>query len=53
VPAGGRDDDGAYTEGSIHAMADERLVQMTRSAKRFAKSLDAETNGDDGDDGEP
>ena len=41
VPAGRRDEEGAYPEGSIHAMVEERLVEMARTAKQFAEEMGA------------
>ncbi len=49
VPADRRDEEGAYPEGSIHAMVEERLVEMARTAKQFAKSLGTETDDDNED----
>ena len=49
VPAGQPDEEGVYPEGSIHARVEERLVQMARTAKQFAKSLNDETKPDNGE----
>jgi predicted ATP-dependent protease len=37
VPAGERDDDGTFPEGSVHRMAQDRLVEFARRRQSFAR----------------
>jgi lon-related putative ATP-dependent protease len=48
VPAGQQGEDGLYPADSIHARVEERLVQMARTAKRFAKTLNDELKAKNG-----
>jgi lon-related putative ATP-dependent protease len=38
VPAGERQADGSWTEGSVNALVEQRLQQMAESARRFASN---------------
>jgi predicted ATP-dependent protease len=42
VPAGERQADGSYPEGSINALVDQRLRDMLENMKKFSGSADKE-----------
>ena len=40
VPAGQRQQDGGYPEGTVHNLVEERLKEMARRARQFTRSPD-------------
>jgi lon-related putative ATP-dependent protease len=61
LPAGARDDDGEFPEGSLNRRICERLVDLAECRRSFGEKAagdrssddEVEGDGDDGDDGEP
>ena len=47
VPAGERQEDGTYPEGTVHHLVNERLRDLARKGKAFSKSLDQEDSDEE------
>ena len=49
TPAGERIEGGGYPEGTVHYLVEERLKDMARAAREFAKGRGTSPNVDEGD----
>ena len=47
VPAGAREEDGSYAEGTVHDRVEGCLRQLAVRAREFGKSLDRDSDGSD------
>jgi lon-related putative ATP-dependent protease len=52
VPAGVLQEDGAYPEGTIHHLVEERLEEMAEISRNFGKDKDSGDEGEDSKDGD-
>ena len=52
VPAGELQEDGAYPEGTIHRLVEERLEEMAEISKNFGKDKDSGDEGEDSKEGD-
>ena len=46
VPAGDREEDGKYPEGTVHHLVEKRLREMAQTAREYGRGTDGDTDAD-------